>query len=135
MIAGRRRIADLPLTLWVLLHTVAYLAVTSVGLALWGSAERGSDLTRSIGMVLVSVVWAIPLVITAGIAATAFPSILKLRGGTRGYGLRLTAVLVFAAPLPLFLLTTGTPADALLIALIQTATALIIVQPVPRAAD
>ncbi|MBF9132458.1 hypothetical protein I0C86_26420 [Plantactinospora sp. S1510] len=126
-----RRLAELPTVLWLGMHVLLYLGVGMAGYAgyaLW-DLRPGAPLVDSLLLIVVGVVWLGPLWAFVSVAATFCLGVLRLLTDVRWYWFRLAAVLLFAVPFPLFVLSVYGPETALPVAGAQLATALLIVQP------
>ncbi|MGX6600934.1 hypothetical protein ACWKSP_02175 [Micromonosporaceae bacterium Da 78-11] len=110
---------------WSAVHVVVYLALVAGGAALWELLTGGSVADASFG-VLVSLAWYGPWVIGPLVLALV---ILRALAELRRRWFRLSALLLLAGPPTLFVLLTGDAAAALPIGGLQTAMALLVVQP------
>lgn len=122
------RLGELPLLAWLSLHVLLYLGVCTVGGILWGLGSGATPVGHLI-MLSVVVVWLTPLVIMLSLPAACCLIVLRMLSDVRWYWFRLAAVLLFAVPLPLYVLHTSGPGMAVPAAAIQLVMALLIVQP------
>lgn len=122
------RLGELPCLAWLSLNTFLYLGVGAAAVALWDLGLR-RDPTETLITVLAAVVLLSPLVALMGAAAACCLGMLRILSDLRWYWFRLAALLLFAAPLPLFLFHADGLAVALTVAAVQLMTALLIVQP------
>jgi hypothetical protein len=107
---------------------VLYLSMGAVGLALWEFSFDGS-VTRTLAALVITIAWGWPLWIAVSVVVSICLGALRVLSTLRWYWFRLVAVLLFAVPLPLFLLAGVGPETALPVAALQVAMALLIVQP------
>ncbi|MBE1488580.1 hypothetical protein [Plantactinospora soyae] len=125
------RLAELPTALWLSIHVLFYLGLGAMGFAgyaLWDLHPR-TPLAESLSLMIIGVLWLSPLWVFVSVAATFCLGVLRLLSDVRWYWFRLAAVLLFAVPFPLFVLSVYGPEAALPVAGAQLATALLIVQP------
>ncbi|GIF66175.1 hypothetical protein Ais01nite_42100 [Asanoa ishikariensis] len=121
------RLAELPTAAWLSIHVLLYLCLSAVVFLLWDTPI--SSLTDILLAIVVGVAWLAPLWVFLSVAATFCLGVLRLLTDARWYWFRLAAVLLFAVPFPLLVLSVAGPAMALPVAGAQLATALLIVQP------
>jgi hypothetical protein len=122
------RLGELPCLAWLSLHTLLYLGVVAAAVALWELGLQ-RDLTRTLVTLIVAIAWCSPLLALLSLAAACCQGVLRVLADIRWYWFRMAALLLFAAPLPLFLLNVDGLAVALSVAAVQLVTALLIVQP------
>jgi ABC-type multidrug transport system permease subunit len=123
-----RGVAGLPFFRWLSLHVLLYLGVFAAASLLWDLGSGYSFSDALIGLI-VGFGWSLPLVAVVSFAATVCLGALRLLTDARWYWFRLAALLLFAVPFPLLVLAEGGSQAALSVAVVQLATALLIVQP------
>ncbi|MGK5737616.1 hypothetical protein [Micromonospora sp. URMC 103] len=127
------RLAELPAVPWLSIHVLLYLGVGVTGFVLW-DLPPDRNLAEALVLMILGVVFVLlsPGGALLGVAAAFCLGVLRLLSEVRWYWFRLAAILLFAVPFPLLLLSVYGPETALLVAAIQLAAALLIVQPRKR---
>ncbi|MGC4744361.1 hypothetical protein ACLQ28_01670 [Micromonospora sp. DT201] len=125
------RLAELPWALWFGFHVLLYLGVWAVGFVVYALMDppRGTAFAEDLLLIIIGIMFLAPLWALLSIAATVCLGVLRLLSDVRWYWFRLAAILLFAAPFPLFVLSTYGLQKALPVAGAQLVTALLIVQP------
>ncbi|MGC4867690.1 hypothetical protein ACLQ3B_19930 [Micromonospora sp. DT53] len=125
------RLADLPWILWFGLHVLLYLGVWLTGYVVYALMDLppGRALAEDLLVMTIGIMFLAPLWALLSVAATLCLGVLRLLSDVRWYWFRLAAILLFAAPFPLFVFSAYGPQKALPVAVAQVVTAMLIVQP------
>ncbi|MDG4783698.1 hypothetical protein O7614_29005 [Micromonospora sp. WMMD961] len=125
------RLADLPWALWFGLHVLLYLGVWLAGYVVYALMDLppGRAIAEDLLLIFIGIVLLAPLWALLSVAATVCLGVLRLMSDVRWYWFRLAAILLFAAPFPLFVFSAYGLPKALPVAAAQVVTALLIVQP------
>ncbi|MCG5442467.1 hypothetical protein NIE79_000245 [Micromonospora sp. NIE79] len=125
------RLAELPWAPWFGLHVLLYLGVWSAGHLVYALMDSppGTTLAEDLLLTALGIMLLAPLWALLSVAATFCLGVLRLLSDVRWYWFRLAAILLFAAPFPLFVFSAYGLQKALPVAGAQVLTALLIVQP------
>ncbi|MEV4658380.1 hypothetical protein [Micromonospora sp. NPDC049301] len=125
------RLAELQWAGWLSLHVLLYLGLWLAGFVVYVLMDLppGRALAEHLLLIIIGIMFLAPLWALLSVAATFCLGVLRLLSDVRWYWFRLAAILLFAAPFPLFVLSAYGPQKALPVAAAQVLMALLIVQP------